>query len=88
MMNYGSNGKMNTSKLLLSIVTCSAIFANTYAENCITVPELNNPKIKIDGKITEKEWQYGSVQFGSKKYYTNKLNVINNAMIFLFFRKF
>lgn len=29
--------------------------------------------IKIDGKITEKEWQYGSVQFGSKKYYTNKL---------------
>ena len=61
MMNYGSNGKMNISKLLLSIVTCSAIFANTYAENCITVPELNNPKIKIDGKISSNEWDKASL---------------------------
>ena len=34
---------------------------------------LSPAPIKIDGKIDNKEWQYGSVQFGSKKYYTNRL---------------
>ena len=60
-MNYGNSGKMNISKLLLSISTCSAIFANTYADNCITVPELQNHKIKIDGKISPNEWDKASL---------------------------
>lgn len=60
-MNYGNNGKMNISKLLLCISTCSAIFANAYADNCITVPELQNHKIKIDGKISPNEWDKASL---------------------------